>query len=201
MDNCGRLIGARSLYAWFDSTRKMIIVAADVAINPLTTEAHICPNPLARILPPPDAREFLVEAVNRPHAGITPAIEVVMRIHYSYSSDATPKAVRIYTMGIDNPTSTDVPVAGQPPSALQPAATASSTSAPPPAASASREKVEGVGWSQTHSFDEALKAAMQDLGTKLPPMHPDISVSADIVKMTTRFRGNMMPGLEIIIRG
>jgi hypothetical protein len=194
------LVAAKNLYAWFDAARKTVTVAADVTINPVTTEARICPNPLARILPPPDAREFLVEAAPKSHAPITPPLEVVTRVYFSFSSDATPAKVRVYTMGVDNPAPMDVPVKDQPPPALVGGSTSGGASGS--GGTTSREKVEGRGWSTSYSYEEALGAAMHDLMSKLPPgIHPDVSVAAEVIKMTTHFRGNMRPGLEILIKG
>jgi len=198
MQKCGRLVQANNLYAWFDNARKEVTLAADVAINPVTTEAHICPNPLARITPPPEAREFLVEAVEKSHGPITPPLIVIKRVFFSFHSDATPARIRFYVAGIDNPVTKDVPVTDQPPPPIQRAdAPAATTQAP---SRGHRERMEGRGWSDNYSLEEALDNALADLGSKIGPQNPDEGFAADIIKMTAHV-GTLRPGLELIVKG
>jgi hypothetical protein len=203
MDKCGHLTGARNLYAWFDSERKQVTISADVEINPFSTQAEICPNPLARITPPPEAREFLVEAITI-RSGIVPLPVMVKRIYYSFHSDATPAKVRVYTMGIDNPAANDVPVKDRPPAPLTVGApTSAAASTTTAAAVAKRERVEGHGWSESFSFEEALHNAVADLQSKIPPLshNPDVGIAAEVVKTIAHVGGNIRPGLEIVVRG
>ncbi len=210
MDKCGRLTLARNLYAWYDGARKTVTVSADVELNPFTSVAHICPNPLSRILPPPDAREFLVEVASKSHGPIVPLPIVLTRVYYSYQSDAQPAAVRVYSMGVDNPMASDVPVKTAPPPALyaDAAATATSTATASSSASSSTAstapaaaggQITGVGFSQTFSYEEAIQAALADLRTKLPPRNPDIATAGNVVKVFARTGGNIRPGLEITV--
>jgi hypothetical protein len=207
MDKCGRLTNARNLYAWFDNATKTVHVSADVELNPYTTEARICPNPLSRITPPPDAREFLVEAVEKNHGRIVPLPVLITRVYYSFRSDATPAKVRLYTMGVDNPASTDVEVASAPPPALFPLSAPTANAAPAGGAPAPAPippvpaPVEGVGFSQAFSFEEAIQAALADLHSKRPVTMPDAATSGEVVKIFARVGGNIRPGVEITIRG
>jgi hypothetical protein len=203
MDKCGRLIAAKNVYAWFDHARKQVTVSADVELNPFTTTAHICPNPLARISPTPEAREFLVEGVEKAHGPIVPLPVVVTRVYHSFHTDATPAKVRVYTLGIDNPAAQDIPVKDQPPPALFGAAAheAAATTQHAPASVPTREKIEGHGWSDAFSFEEALASATKDLLSKVPH-HPDVTPAAEVVKMVAHVGGgSLRNGLELIVRG
>ena len=202
MKKCGRLTHANNLYAWFDNSRKEVTLAADVALNPFTTEAEICPNPLSRLTPPPDAREFLVEAIETAHGPVTPQLEVIKRVFFSFAADATPAKVRFYVAGVDNPVIKEVAVTNQPPPPLQ-AQAGTSAGAGKATSGASRERIEGRGWSDTYSFEEALHNALSDLRSKIPPgvQNPDVGISADVFKMTAHGGGNIRPGLELIVKG
>jgi hypothetical protein len=199
MDKCGRLTRARNLHVWFDSERKQVNIAADVEINPYSTEVRICPNPLARITPAPEAREFLVEAVTI-RTGYIPLPVVLTRVFYSFSTDIPPAKVRIYTMGIDNPTAQDMPIKDRPPAPL----TANNQPAPStPTAPAPRDVVVARGWSERFSFEEALQNALADLQAKIPPLshNPDVGTAAEVLKTIAHVGGNIRPGLEVIVRG
>jgi hypothetical protein len=99
MCQCGTLSGAQDVYAYY-GTDKRVTVVVDLFLNPFTTEACICPNPLAVAGAP---REFIVERVARRPVGVHPPIEVKQRITSSFAEDSAPASVVVYTMGVDAP--------------------------------------------------------------------------------------------------
>src|SRR5689334_6980433 len=70
MSTCGKLFHANQIYAYHDNTKKQVVVLADVTLNPVADDVHLCPNLIA----PPSSREFLVEGTTKP--GIHPALAV-----------------------------------------------------------------------------------------------------------------------------
>jgi hypothetical protein len=195
MNQCGKLFRADAVYAFFDSTAKRVVVAADVWMNPFTDEVHVCPNPLAM---PVGAREFIVEGVSR-HAGIHPMLMVKNRVSTSFPSDATPASVVVYTQGVDAPARQEVQVASAPPPALQPAAQAAEQPAQARPAEAKAAKTEVTGHSATFSFDEAVHDALTQAAALYPspPRNPDVAVTIEVTKITARSGGNILPGLYL----
>jgi|SRR5579859_6765463 len=196
MDKCNRLFRVDATYAYFDASAKSVVVAADVWLNPYSDRVHVCPNLIAM---PVGTHEFLVEGHTKP--GIHPMLLVKERVVTSFASDATPKSVIVYTMGIDAPSRHEVQVQSSPPPALQPATQASEQAA----AALAREKGPAptgntvTGRSATYSFDEALQDALTQ-AEKLrpsPPRNPDVGVSIEVTKITAQALGNMLPGLVV----
>src|SRR5712692_3320889 len=157
MHKCDRLFPAENFNAYYDAARMHVVVSAEVTINPYSDDVHICPNPLARILPPPEYHEFLVEGSTRP--GIHPTLVTKRTVFYSYASDLTPAKVRVYSMGADNPAASDVTVGSKPPVMVQ-----SSPQKPPAQPGQPGVKPTGpwvaIGWSQAFNFDEAFADAV-----------------------------------------
>jgi hypothetical protein len=197
---CGRLTRGESYFAWFDNTHKRLVISADVMLNPVTSVAHICPNPLARITPPPEAREFLLEIANKPHEPITPPFLVKTRVTASFAMDATPARVRLFVMGIDNPATQDLTVQSAPPPPLVQTQAPVATADTPPLPKRGTT-VDVIGHSQTFSLDEALKDAFAQLAQKLPFHNPDIAIQAHVEKIDARSGGNILPGLFVTVRG
>jgi hypothetical protein len=200
---CGRLTRGENYFAWFDSSNKRLVISADVELNPVTSVAHICPNPLARLTPPPEAREFLLEVADKPHGPIVPPLLVKTRVTASFAMDAAPARVRLFVMGIDNPASQDLQVQSAPPPPLpQPASAVSpSASAAAPSPPKRGTSIDVIGHSQSFSLDEALKDALAQLAQKLPFHNPDVAIQAHVEKIDARSGGNILPGLFVTVRG
>jgi hypothetical protein len=192
MDPCNRLFRADATYAYFDPTAKNVVVAADVWLNPYSDQVHLCPNPIAAPVGP---RELLVEGTTKP--GIHPMLVVKHRVVTSFPSDATPKSVIVFTMGVDGPSRQEVPVGSAPPPALQPATQASEQPARERGPSPTGTTV--VGRSTRYSFEEAVQDALAqaELLRPSPPRNPDVGVVIEVTKISAQALGNMLPGLVV----
>jgi hypothetical protein len=166
-----------------------------VWLNPYSDRVHICPNPIAM---PLGAREFIVEGTTRP--GIHPMLVTKHRVTTSFLSDATPKSVIVYSMGVDAPNRQEVQVATSPPPAMQPAAQADEQSAPAttPAASGSSGTAI-VGYSESYSFEEAVNDALTKAAALDPvtPQTADHSIVIEVTKITAKAKGSMPAGLYL----
>jgi hypothetical protein len=109
---CGRLFRAESVMAYFAAAEKHVVIVVDLFVNPVADHVHVCPNPIA-ISP---AREFVV--VGTTDGGIHADLVVKRRISTSFASDATPRSVVVYSMGIDAPIRHEVPVTSAAPPPL-----------------------------------------------------------------------------------
>jgi hypothetical protein len=197
MHACGSLMHAENVYAYYSAASKHVVVAADVFLNPFTTEAFLCPNPIAM---PIGAHELIVESVPRHLSGVHPQIEVKHRVTYAFASDATPKSVVVYSMGVDAPVRQEVPVGSTPPAPIASVSRPATTPSPAPApAVAGLAANEVVGFSATYSFEEAIQDALSQAVAKhpSPPRNPDASVGIVVKTITARIDGNMRPGLYI----
>jgi hypothetical protein len=180
MHKCDRLFPAESFNAYYDAARKQVVVSAEVTFNLYSDDVHICPNPLARILPTPEYREFLVGGSTRP--GIHPMMVTRRTVFYSYASDLTPAKVRVYSMGVDNPAASDVPVGNKPPVMVQ-----STPQKPPAQPGQPAVKPTGpwvaIGWSQAFKFDEAFADAVARVLAIMPFRHPDVATTVKVVEI------------------
>lgn len=109
---CGRLFRAESVAAYFAAAEKHVVIVVDLFVNPVADHVRVCPNPIA--IPP--AREFLV--IGTTDGGIHPDLVVKRRVSTSFASDATPRSVVVYSMGIDAPIRHEVPVSSAAPPPL-----------------------------------------------------------------------------------
>ena len=190
MSACARLFHANKIYAYFNATEKHVVILADVTLNPVADDVHICPNPIAM----PASREFLVAGTTR--SGIQPTLVLVRRLSHSFFSDATPKSVIVYSAGIDAPLRQEIPVASSPPPPLL-GSTNGSTQAPevkPP-----QGPVEVTGYSPTFSLEQAVEDALAKATAQFPapPRNPDAAVEIDIKDIFARSGGNIRPGLFV----
>jgi hypothetical protein len=187
---CGHLIHAESVYAYYNAASKQVTVVADVFVDPFTDEPHLCPNPIAM---PAGAREFIVEAFPRSPTGLHPPLEIRERVTASFPSDATPKSVVVYSMGVDAPERQEVPVGTAPPPVAGPAARV------PAAVTPVKPPFEVTGYSATFSYEEATKDALRQALAKLPspPRNPDVPVSVVVTKITAVTGGFARNGLYL----
>ena len=195
MSVCGRLFRVDKVYAYFVAADKHVaphvVIVADVFQNPVGDHVQICPNPIA--IPP--AREFIV--VGTTDGGIHPTLVVKRRISTTFVSDLTPRSVIVYTQGIDAPERHEVPVGSAAPPPLAPGNGEPTVDAKPPPA------VEVTGFSATFSVEQAVQDALTQAVAKLggPPHNPDVAISIDILDISARTGGNIVPGLFVRATG
>lgn len=198
MSQCGKLIHADFVYAYYTAADRQVTVVADVFVDPFTDEPHLCPNPIAT---PKGTPELIVESFPRQIGGIHPPLEVKQRISFSFSAETTPKNVVVHSLGVDAPERREVPVATTPPPALAPTArvapaaphTESALAVPTPV------PFDIVGYSASFSFEEAIQDALRQALARLPapPRNPDVPVSLLVKSTTARIAGNARPGLFV----
>jgi hypothetical protein len=187
MSTCGRLFPANKIYAYFNAAGKHVVVLADVTLNPTADDVHICPNLIAAV----GAHEFLVAGTTRP--GIHPALAVIRRLSYSFATDATPRSVVVYSMGIDGPARVEVAVSSTPPAALPEDGNGAVKldGGPTPA------PIEVIGYSPTFSFEQAVEDALSQVIARIPPNHGDAAVELDIKDIFARTGHILRPGLFV----
>jgi len=195
MSQCNVLFHVEKAYAYYVASEKHVVVAADVWFTPIRDQVHICPNPLQM---PAGPREFVVEGTSRPiPVGVATMLH---RFYYSYPSDATPKSVVVWSMGVDAPARQEVQL-GAPPPPLQPQARVADapSSAAPAAAKTTSGGVEVTGFSATYSFEEAIHDALEKALAAFPspPRNPDVGVSITVQTISAVTGGNIRPGLTI----
>jgi hypothetical protein len=181
------LFRANKIYAYYVSAQKHVVISADVIVNPVADDVHICPNPVAM----PPAREFIVAGTTKP--GIQPMLVTVRRVSTSFLSDLTPKSVIVYSAGIDGPVREEVPVSAPPPP-LDPHVHLAQPDPKP-----SNGPVEVTGYSPTYSLEEAVQDALAQAAVEFPapPRNPDVAVEIDIKDIFARAGGNIRPGLFV----
>lgn len=196
MSTCGRLFGADNVHAYYSAREKHVVILADVTLNPVADEVHICPNPLA--IPP--SRELIIAGTTKP--GIHPALAVTRRLSYSYPSDLTPKSVIVYTAGIDAPARLEVAVASEAPRPRpfhEPQLAGPATEDAHADTRRPHGPVGVTGYSATFSLEEAVHDALAQAAEKFPapPRNPDVAVEIDIKDIFARAGGNIRPGLFV----
>jgi hypothetical protein len=119
------------------------------------------------------------------------------RVVTSFHSDATPKSVIVYAMGVDGPARQEVPVGSAPPPALQAATQTDEQPAREGAPAPTGTTV--TGRSTKYSFDEAVQDALAQAARlrPTPPRNPDVGVVIEVTKITAQALGNMLPGLVV----
>jgi hypothetical protein len=189
MSTCAKLFHADKIYAYYNGREKLVVIVADVTVNPVADEVHICPNLIA--IPP--AREFVVCGTTR--GGIQPTLMTRRRVSTSFHSDLTPRSVVVYAAGIDAPVRQDVPVDAHPPASLGLAQADEVASE----AQHGHAPVEVTGFSPTFSLEQAVQDALAQAAGALPspPHTPDVAVEIDIKDISARAGGNIRPGLLI----
>ena len=188
MSTCSRLFIANKVYAYFAAAEKHVVILADVIMNPVADEVHICPNLVA--LAPLD--EFVVAGTTRP--GIRPLLVTRRRVSFSFPSDKTPRSVLVYSQGIEGPVKQEVLVGSSPPPPLD------DTHVPPPRPDpAPVGPVEVTGFSATYSLEEAVQDALAQAARAFPspPRNPDVAVEIDVKDIFARAGGNIRPGLFV----
>lgn len=189
MSTCPTLFSADKIYAYHDNTKKQVVVLADVTLNPVADDVHICPSLIAA----PSSREFVVEGTTKP--GIHPALAVRRRLSYSFFSDLTPKIVIVYSAENGVPVRHEVPVASAPP----PPHGGPNGDPPDAGARPPHGPVEVTGYSAAFSLEQAVQDALAQAAEKLPapPRNPDVAVEIDIKDISARSGGNIRPGLFV----
>jgi hypothetical protein len=109
MATCVRLFRADNIRAFYAQRERLLVVSADVTLNPYADDVGICRNPLQRVLPQPEVGELMVVGSTRP--GIHPQVVVTRTIQAHFPMDTKPARIAVFTMGIDNPARVVVPVA------------------------------------------------------------------------------------------
>jgi hypothetical protein len=189
MNQCSKLFHTENLCAYFSSAQKLVVIVADVFLNPYSDRVHICPSLLSR----PAQHEYVVEGTTKP--GIHPMLIAKERITASFASETAPPQVIVYTQGVDAPARNTVAVAAAPPPPLTPSAEVPAAVATAPSPSAMVSPVEILGYSSTFSYEDALQDAIGQARAKLPPRNPDIGIRVDVVQVYASVGGNIRPGL------
>jgi len=70
MNDCGRLFHADNIKALYSTAHKVLVISAEVTLNPYSDNVRICRNPLQLLIPTPAVREYMVVGTTRP--GIHP---------------------------------------------------------------------------------------------------------------------------------
>jgi hypothetical protein len=185
MNDCSRLFRADNIKAFYSTAHKALVLSADVTINPYSDHVRICRNPLERLLPAPAVHEYMVVGTTRP--GIDPDLVVKRTISASFSMDATPAKVAVYSMGIDNPervevsVDTQAPAVSTPPPQANPPTQTSTAAQTSPAASGT--PVEATGWSHDFVLQDALTNAVAELRTAAGFRNPDVGLHFEVVAM------------------
>jgi hypothetical protein len=144
MNECERLFRADHISAFFSSAQRALVISAQVTINPFSDHVQICRNPLEP--PAPAVHEYMVLGRTRP--GIHPDLVVNLTISASFSMDATPAKLAVYSMGIDAPEVAEIAVTDEP---------------SPPVVPAVTTPVEATGWSKEFILQEAFTNALTEL--------------------------------------
>lgn len=178
MSNCSRLFPADNIVAFYSAPLKLLVISADVSINPLADQVQICRNPLEPLLPSPAVHEYMVVGTTRP--GIHPDLLVKRSISASFAVDPTPAKIALYSMGIDNPARVEVNV-GLPPQPPKPVAPGQASASPQTSPPAPGTPLEATGWSIDFILQDALANAVTQLRTAAGFRNPDVGLGFEVV--------------------
>jgi hypothetical protein len=176
MDNCCRLFHADNIKAFHLIAQPVLVVSAEVTLNPYADDVQICRNPLQ--LAPPAVREYTVVGSTRP--GVHPELAVKRTITASFPMDSVPAKVAVYSMGIDNPVRQEISV-GDPPG--QTSTPVQPDAAPQTSTPAMSAPVEATGWSRNFVLQEALSSAVTELRAAAGFRNPDVGLHFQVVEM------------------
>lgn len=178
MSNCSQLFRADNINAFYSTKHKALVITADVTMNPFSDRVQICRNPLEVLLPVPAVHEYMVVATTR--SGIHPDLVAKRTISGSFSMDATPAKVAVYSMGIDNPTRTEINVGTQPAQTSTPSQPSTSPKTGTPSTGA---PVEATGWSTDFVLRDAFSNAVTELRSAAGFRNPDIGLAFEVVEI------------------
>ena len=194
MSQCIGLFHAQKINAVFSTTHKALIISAQVTLNPFADRVQICRNPLQLLLPPPAVHEYMIVGTTAP--GIHTDLAVQQTITASFSMDATPAKVAVYSMGIDNPARDEINVGSEP---IQAAAGAQgsgqATTSSAQVSTGQRPSaqpgapIEATGWSKDFILQDALANAVTSLRAQAGFRNPDVGLGFEIVQLGGQIGG------------
>jgi hypothetical protein len=176
MNECERLFRAEQITAHYSEKQRALVISALVTLNPFADQVQICPNPLEPVAL--GFPQYMVVGRTRP--GIHPQLILKEQITaYFPTADAVPAKVVVYSMGIDRPESTEVPVTDNPPPAIAPISV--SSPAERGATTAPTAVLETTGWSKDFILQKAFYNAVEELRATAGFRNPDVGLHFEVI--------------------